>query len=124
MKLLASTVTGAKAAATARRTIGGRLPQPVGTDGRTPALWADCVAYVVDDDPAATVDDQDLIVAIAAAPGKIRPADDTAAKIKARLAAEFTKAKADREAGKPVGREKPAAKVEQPVRGGAVRAPR
>lgn len=124
MKLLAPTIEAAKTATRARKTIGGRIPQPVGTDGRTPALWADCVAYVVDDDPAATVDDQDLIVAIAAAPGKIRPADDTAAKIKARLAAEFTKAKADREAGKPVGREKPADKADQPVRGGAARAPR
>lgn len=118
MKLLATTITGAKAATAARKTIGGRIPQPVNTDGQTPALWADCTAYVVDDDPAATVDDQDLIVAIAAAPGKIRPADDTPAKIKARLAAELAKAKADREAGKPVGRDKP-----EPA-GGAVTAPR
>ena len=124
MKLLAATIAGAKAATAARKTIGSRIPQPVNSDGRTPALWADCVAYVVDDDPAATVDDQDLIAAIDASPGKLRPTDDTPAKIKARLAAELTTAKADREAGKPVGREKPAAKVEQPVRGGAVRAPR
>lgn len=124
MKLLASTVTGAKAASTARKTIGGRLPQPVGSDGNTPALWADCTAYVVDDDPNATVDDQDLIAAIDAAPGKIRPTDDTPAKIKARLAAELAKAKADREAGKPIGREKPAEKVDQPVRGGGTKAGR
>jgi len=124
MKLLATTVAGAKAATAARKTIGGRLPQPVSTDGTTPALWADCVAYVVDDDPAATVDDQDLIAAIDANPGKLRPADDTPAKIRARLAVELAKAKADREAGKPIGREKPADKTEQPVRGGAVRAPR
>lgn len=124
MKLLAPTVEAAKTATRARKTIGSRLPQPVDSDGRAPALWADCVAYVVDDDPTATVDDQDLIVAIAAAPGKIRPADDTAAKIKARLGVELATAKADREAGKPVGREKPE-KVDQPVRGGgAVRAPR
>lgn len=124
MKLLAPTVQAAKTATKARKTIGSRLPQPVDNDGRAPALWADCVAYVVDDDPAATVDDQDLIVAIAAAPGKIRPADDTAAKIRARLTVEVAKAKADREAGKPVGREKPE-KVDQPVRGGGtVRAPR
>ncbi len=120
----ATTVAGAKAATAVRRTIGGRIPQPVDTDGRTPALWADCTAYIVDEDDKATVDDQDLIAAIDAAPGKLRPTDDNPAKIKARLAAEVAKAKADREAGKPVGREKPAAKVEQPVRGGAVRAPR
>ena len=124
MKLLAPTVEAAKTATRARKTIGSRLPQPVDSDGRAPALWADCVAYVVDDDPTATVDDQDLIVAIAAASGKIRPADDTAAKIKARLAAEVAKAKADREAGKPVGRDKPE-KVDQPLRGGgATRAPK
>lgn len=119
MKLLAPTIEAAKTATRARKTIGSRLPQPVDSDGRAPALWADCVAHVVDDDPAATVDDQDLIVAIAAAPGKIRPADDTAAKIKARLAVEVAKAKADREAGKPIGRDKPT-----PVNDGAVRAGR
>ena len=124
MKLLAATIAGAKAATAARKTIGGRLPQPVSSAGTTPALWADCTAYVVDDDPAATVDDQDLIAAIDAAPSKLRPTDDTPAKIKARLAVELTKAKADREAGKPVGREKPADKADQPVRGGAARAPR
>ena len=104
MKLLASTVEGAKAAVRARKTIGGRIPQPVDTNGRTPALWADCTAYVVDDDPAATVDDQDLITAVAAAPGKLRPADDTPAKIKVRLAAELAKAKTDRETGKQISR--------------------
>lgn len=104
MKLLAATITGAKTATRARPAIGGRIPQPVDPDGHTPALWADCTAYVVDDDPAATVDDQDLIAAIAVAPDKIRPTDDTPAKIKARLAAEVAKAKADREAGKPVAR--------------------
>lgn len=124
MKLLAATITDAKAAARARPAIGARTPQPVDRDGRTPALWADCTAYVVDDDPKATVDDQDLIVAVAAGSGKLRPADDTPAKIKARLAVELAKAKADREAGKPVGRDKPV-KVDEPVRGGgAVRAPR
>lgn len=124
MKLLSPTIEAAKIATRARKTIGGRIPQPVGPDGHTPALWADCTAYIVDDDPTATVDDQDLIVAIAAAPGKIRPADDTAAKIKARLAAELAKAKADREAGKPVGRDKPE-KADEPVRGGgAVMAPK
>lgn len=113
MKLLAPTVEAAKTATRARKTIGSRLPQPVDSDGRAPALWADCVAYIVDDDPAATVDDQDLIVAIAAAPGKIRPADDTAAKMRARLGVELAKAKADREAGKPVGREKPADRTDR-----------
>ena len=125
MKLLAATVEGAKAAAKARKSIGGRLPQPVDPDGRTPALWSDCTAYVVDEDAKATVDDQDLITAVAAAPGKLRAGDDTPAKIKARLAAELAKAKSDREAGKPVGREKPADRGDQPVRGGgAAKAPR
>lgn len=109
MKLLSPTLGGAKAAARARRSIGSRIPQPVDSNGATPALWADCTAYIVDDDPKATVDDQDLITAIAAAPGKLRPADDTPAKIRARLAADITKAKADREAGRPPGRDKPAA---------------
>ena len=104
MKLLAPTIEAAKTATRARRTIGERIPQPVDPDGRTPALWADCTAYIVDDDPKATVDDQDLIVATAAGAAKLRPTDDTPAKIKARLAAELTKAKADREAGKQVGR--------------------
>lgn len=104
MKLLSPTLEGAKAAVRARKSIGGRIPHPVDRDGRTPALWSDCTAYVVDDDPTATVDDQDLIAAIAAAPGKLRPADDTPAKIKARLAVEIAKAKTDREAGKQIGR--------------------
>lgn len=97
MKLLASTIAGAKAAATARKAIGGRIPQPVDSDGATPALWADCTAYVVDDDPTATEDDQDVLTAIAAAPRKLTPADDTWAKAKTRLATEVAKAKADRE---------------------------
>lgn len=124
MKLLASTIAGAKAATAARKTIGGRIPQPVNTDGRTPALWADCTAYVVDDDPAATVDDQDLIAAIDAAPSKLRPTDDTPAKIKARLSVEIAKAKADREAGKPIGREKERiiGPVDLPPKGGPLNA--
>lgn len=109
MKMLAPTIDGAKAAVRARKTIGRRIPHPVDQSGATPALWSDCVAYVVDDDPEATVDDQDLITAVAAAPGKLRPTDDTPAKIRARLAADITKAKADREAGRPPGRDKPAA---------------
>lgn len=125
MKLLSPTIEGAKAAVQARKSIGARIPQPVDRDGRTPALWADCIAYVVDDDPAATVDDQDLVAAVAAAPGKLRPADDTPAKIKARLSAELAKAKTDREAGKPVGRDKPADRGdEQPVGGGKTEAGR
>lgn len=116
MKLLSPTLDGAKAAARARRSIGGRIPQPVDDTGRTPALWADCTAYVVDDDPKATVDDQDLIAAIAAAPGKLRPADDSPAKVRARLGPELAKAKTDREAGKRIGRDKPARGEDQ--RGG------
>lgn len=124
MKLLASTIAGAKAAAAVRKTIGGRIPQPVDTDGQTPALWADCTAYIVDDDSKATVDDQDLIAAIDANPAKLRPTDDTAAKIKARLAAEVAKAKADRQAGKPVGREKERiiGPVDLPPKGGPLNA--
>ena len=118
MKLLAPTIDGAKAAVRARKTIGGRIPQPVDTNGRTPALWSDCTAYVVDDDPAATVDDQDLITAVAAAPGKLRPADDTPAKIKVRLAAELAKAKTDRETGKQIGRDKPTGRGDEPGKGG------
>lgn len=106
MKLLSPSIEGATAALQVRKSIGGRTPQPVGEGADTPALWSDCVAYVVDDDPAATVDDQDLIVAIAAAPGKLRPADGTPAKARARLAAEIAQARSDREAGKQVGRGK------------------
>lgn len=97
MKLTSPTVEGAKVASQLRKRIGGRLPQPVGTDGRTPALWAECTGYVVDDDPAATEDDRDVPTAIAAAPRKLTPADDTWAKAKARLATEVARAKADRE---------------------------
>jgi hypothetical protein len=118
VKLFAPTIDGAKAAVRARKTIGGRIPQPVDDTGRTPALWADCTAYVVDDDPKATVDDQDLIAAIAAAPGKLRADDDTPAKIKTRLAADITKAKGDREAGKKIGRDKPTGRGDEPGKGG------
>ena len=108
MKLLASTVEGAKAAVRARKTIGGRIPQPVDDTGRTPALWSDCTAYVVDDDPAATVDDQDLIAAVAAGKAKLRPADDSPTKMRARLGPKLAKAKTNREAGKRIKRDKPA----------------
>ena len=104
MRLHTATLEDARNARRARPQIGKRIPQPVDDTGRTPALWADCTAYVVDDDPKATVDDQDLIAAIAAAPGKLRPADDTPAKIKVRLAAELAKAKTDRETGKQISR--------------------
>ena len=116
MKLFAPTIDGAKAAVRARKTIGGRIPQPVDDTGRTPALWADCTAYVVDDDPKATVDDQDLIAAVAAGKAKLRPADDSPAKVRARLGPELAKAKTDREAGKRIGRDKPARGEDQ--RGG------
>lgn len=118
MKLLSPTLEGAKAAARARKSIGGRIPQPVDRDGRTPALWSECTAYVVDDDPAATVDDQDLVAAVAANPGKLRAGDDTPAKIKTRLAADIGKAKTDREAGKKIGRDKPAGRGDEPGKGG------
>lgn len=118
MKLLSPTLDGAKAAARARRSIGNRTPQPVDSNGRTPALWADCTAYIVDDDPAATVDDQDLIAAVAANPGKLRAADDTPAKVRARLGPELAKAKTDREAGKRIGRDKPTGRGDEPGKGG------
>lgn len=107
MKLLAATIEDARNGRRARPAIGARIPQPVDSTGRAPALWSDCVAYIVDDDPAATVDDQDLITAAAAGADKLRPADDTPAKVRARLTAEVAQAKADREAGKKIGREKP-----------------
>ena len=104
MKLHTATLEDARNARRARPQIGKRIPQPVDDTGRTPALWADCTAYVVDDDPKATVDDQDLIAAIAAGKAKLRPADDSPAKVRARLAAELAKAKGDREAGKQISR--------------------
>jgi len=119
VKLHAATIEDARNARRARPTIGQRIPQPVDQQGATPALWSDCVAYVVDDDPAATADDQDLIAAVAAAPGKLRPADGNPAKIRARLAAEIAKAKSDREAGKKIGRDKPKDRdAEDPKSGG------
>ena len=103
-KLLAPTLESAKIAARLRKSVGGRLPQPVDADGNTPRLWSACTAYVVDEADDITADDQDLVVAIATAPGKVRAQDGTAAKVKARLTAELAKAKTDREAGKKPGR--------------------
>ena len=123
MKLLAATITDATAARRARPKIGQRIPQPVDDTGTTPALWSDCTNYIVDDDPAATVDDQDLIAAAAAGAAKLRPADDTPAKVRARLAAEVAKAKTDREAGKKIGRDKPTPPAE-PAGGGKTKAGR
>jgi hypothetical protein len=108
VKLLAASIDDARNGRRARPAIGARIPQPVDENGRTPTLWADCTAYVVDDDPAATVDDQDLIAAAAAGAGKLRAGDDTPAKVRARLTAEVAKAKTDREGGKKIGRTKPA----------------
>lgn len=101
MKVIAPTLVAHRAAKAAKVYSG--QPRPVDTNGATPHLWASCVGYEIDD-PAATVDTQDLVSAIAAAPGKVRPQDDTPAKVKARLAAEVAKAKADREAGVKPGR--------------------
>ena len=106
MKLLAPTLEAAQLARRARPAIDSRRPQPVDDNGATPLLWSDCTAYVIDDAPDITTDDQDLVVAIAAAPGKIKAADNTPAKIKAKLTAELAKAKTDREAGKGPGRPK------------------
>lgn len=103
MKLISPTLEAAKLARKARPQIGSRVPQPVDDDGDTPALWSDCTGYVIDDALDITTDDQDLIVAIAAAPGKIKAADNTPAKIKAKLTGELAKAKTDRESGKKPG---------------------
>lgn len=106
MKLVSPTLEGAKIARRARPQIEAHLPLPVNDNGDTPALWSECTGYVIDDAPDVTTDDQDLVVAIAAAPGKVKAADNTPAKIRAKLTAELVKAKADREAGKKPGRPK------------------
>ena len=106
MKLISPTLEAAKLARKARPQIDTRVPQPVDDNGDTPPLWGDCTGYVIDDAPDITTDDQDLIVAIAAAPGKIKAADNTPAKIKAKLTGELAKAKTDREGGKKPGRSK------------------
>lgn len=108
MKLVSPTIEAARLVRRARPQIDARLPQPIDENGDTPPLWADCTGYVIDDAPDITTDDQDLVVAIAASPGKIKAADNTAAKIKAKLTTELAKAKTDREAGKGPGRVKPA----------------
>jgi hypothetical protein len=118
VKLHTATLEDARNARRARPQIGKRIPQPVDDTGRTPALWADCTAYLVDDDPAATVDDQDLIAAVAAGKAKLRPADDSPAKVRARLGPELAKAKTDREAGKKIGRDKPTGRGDEPGKGG------
>ena len=123
MKLYAASIDDARNGRRARPAIGARVPQPVDETGATPALWSECVAYVVDDDPKATVDDQDLITAAAAGVAKLRPTDDTPAKVKARLAAEVAKAKADRESGKKIERPKPTQPADQ-AGGGKTKAPR
>ena len=63
------------------------------------------------------------ITAAAAGVAKLRPADDTPAKVKARLAAEVAKAKTDRESGKKIERPKPAQPADQ-AGGGKTKAPR
>ena len=123
MKLYTASIDDARNGRRARPAIGARVPQPVDETGATPTLWSECVAYVVDDDPKATVDDQDLITAAAAGVAKLRPTDDTPAKVKARLAAEVAKAKTDRESGKKIERPKPAQPADQ-AGGGKTKAPR
>lgn len=124
MKLYAASIDDARNGSRARPAIGARVPQPVDETGATPTLWSECVAYVVDDDPAATVDDQDLIAAAAAGAGKLRAGDDTPAKVRARLTAELAKAKADREGGKKIGRTKPARDTGDSGGGGKTKAGR
>lgn len=100
MKLTSRSIEAAKLMASrVRAKVGQRIPQPVDDSGGTPPLWTDCTGWVVDDDVDLTPDDQDLIDAIAAAPQKLAAGDNSAAKVKARLAAEIAKAKGDREGG-------------------------
>lgn len=100
MKLTSRSIEAARIVATrVRAKVGKRLPQPVDDSGSTPALWSDCTGWVVDDGVDLTPDDQDLIDAIAAAPQKLSASDNSAAKVKAKLAVEIAKAKADREGG-------------------------
>ena len=98
MKLTSRSIEAAKLmAGRVRAKVGQRIPQPVDDAGDTPRLWADCTGWVVDDGVDLTPDDQDLIDAIAAAPQKLAAGDNSAAKVKAKLAAEIAKAKNDRE---------------------------
>lgn len=98
MKLISSSIEAARLlAAKVRGKVGQRLPQPVAADGGTPRLWSDCTGWVVDEGVDITVDDQDLVDAIAAAPKKLTNAEDTPAKVRAKLAAEIAAAKAARE---------------------------
>ncbi len=108
MKLHTATLEDARNARRARPQIGKRIPQPVDSNGRTPALWADCTAYVVDDDPAATVDDQDLIAAVAASARHPSPSCRRHPRPRSGpVAADLAKAKGDREAGKKISRDAP-----------------
>lgn len=118
MKLLAPTLEAAQLARRARPAIDTQRPQPVDDNGDTPLLWSDCTAWVIDDAPDVTTDDQDLVVAIAASPGKIKAADNTPAKIKAKLTGELAKAKTDREGGKKPGRVKTPKTPKKAARGG------
>lgn len=104
MKIIAPTITAHRAARAAGVYEAGN-PRPVDAAGKTPPLWASCVGWEVEDSKA-TNDTQDLVSALDAGlrSGKVRAQDDTAAKLKTRLAAEITKAKADRESGKAPGR--------------------
>lgn len=104
MKILAPSLTAHRTAKAAGVITG--TPRPVDADGNTPALWGACVGYEVDD-PAAGVDEQDLVTAIdeGERTGKLRAQDrGDKAKLTARLTAEKAKAKADRQAGKKPGR--------------------
>jgi hypothetical protein len=104
VKLVAPSITAHRTAKAAGIITG--TPRPVDADGNTPALWGACVGYETDE-PAATADDQDLLVAIddGERAGKVRAQDrGDKAKLTTRLATERTKAKADRQAGKKPGR--------------------
>lgn len=102
MKILAPTLAAYRIARTVQA-VAGNAPRPVDAIGVTPRMWGHCVGYEIDD-PTATADTQDLVIAISAAPNKVRAQDNTPAKARARLTAELAQAKADREAGKKPGR--------------------
>lgn len=105
-KLLCPTLEGVVVGKKLRASIEQRLPQPVDDSGSTPFLWSDCTAYVADEADDITDDEQDVLVAVAASPKKVRNTDDSPAKLKARLSTEVSKAKADREGGKKPSRQK------------------
>jgi hypothetical protein len=92
--------------------------RPVDENGETPALWAHCVGYELDD-PTATVDTQDLLEAIQAGEKskKLKDSDKRdKSKLETALTVEKKKAKDDREKGPKVTPDK--VKVDDPLKKG------